>query len=74
MAEDVRAGSADILRVIVQPVRLRRYLRFHLRGGVVRGQGWLLRPIGAQSFEAVEDFQSKQKLCQISNNTANLSR
>lgn len=59
MGEDVRAGAADLLRVVFQPVRLCGHLRLHLRGRLVRGQGWLLRSICPESSKTAEDIQGK---------------
>lgn len=49
--QDVRLGATDIFRVVVQSVRLCRHQRVHLRGGVVRGEGWLVRFVRAASLE-----------------------
>lgn len=60
--EDVRTGTTHLLRISVQPFRLRRHFRFHFRGDMVRGEGRLVRPVRPASPAALADIQGHQVL------------
>ena len=57
-APNVGPGTKDLLRVLVQPVRLPRHLRQRLRGRLepLQAQGWIFRALRSQSSEASENF------------------
>lgn len=60
--KNVRAGPADILRVLFQPFRLRGHIRVDIRSNLVGSEGRLLRSLSAQSSAVTEDLQSHQIL------------
>lgn len=62
MLENVRTGREDILRVIIQQVRLLRRHGQYLRGYLVLLQGGLLRPVRAACPPFAANFQGHQIL------------
>lgn len=59
VGEDVRSGSAHLLRVGVQSVRLCRHQRVHIRGGLVLSQGRVFWSVRAKGPTVTEDIQSE---------------
>ncbi|KOB73804.1 Cacophony, partial [Operophtera brumata] len=62
VGEDVRAWSADILRVFVQPVRLRGHIGLDLRSSLVGGERRIIWTVCVESFEVAEDIQGHEIL------------
>lgn len=59
MGEDVRTWPTDLLRIFVQPVRLRGHIGLNIRSGLVGGQRRILWAVSIESFETAEDIQGQ---------------
>lgn len=60
--QNIRPRTKNLLRISLQSFRLRRHIRVHIRGHMVRGQGRIIRIVCVESAETLEDIQGDQVL------------